>query len=78
MKWASLTGTLDATAKVQVSNDDGTTWDDVSGASLTIASANGHDTISLNGVLTEEKCRLVYTHNNVSGGTINCYAILKG
>jgi hypothetical protein len=76
--WANLTGTLDAECKVQTSNDDGTSWADKAYAIFTISSASGNNTINLSGVLSEEKCRVVYTKNNVSGGTISCVAILKG
>ncbi len=75
--WTSLSGTINGTAKVQVSNDGGTSWDDVSGASLTLSGASGHDTISINGVLTEDMVRVSYAHGSISGGTVNCYATMK-
>ncbi len=75
--WTSLTGSVDGVAKVQISNDGGTSWDDVSGASLTLSGANGHSTLSVNGVLTEDKVRISYAHVSISGGTVDCYATLK-
>ncbi len=75
--WASLTGTVNGVAKVQVSNDGGTSWDDLSGATLTVSGASGHNTISIAGVLTESLVRVDYAHTGVTGGTISCYATLK-
>lgn len=76
--WASLTGTLDGQFLVQVSNNAGANWTSKSGATITVAGATGDEMISLNGVITEDKYRIKWVHNNVSGGTVNCYAVLKG
>lgn len=76
--WASLTGTLDGQFLVDVSNDGGTNDAPKSGATLTVSGATGDDVISLNGVVTEEKYRVRWVHNNVSGGTVNCYVAAKG
>lgn len=74
--WASLTGTIDGTVKVQVSNTGGD-WVDKTGASVTLSGASGADMISLNGVVTEHYYRVVYTKNNISGGTITVVGAAK-
>jgi hypothetical protein len=74
--WASLTGTLDATIKMEVSND-GTNWVEKSSASFTLTTASGTDMLSLNGVVTEHYYRIKYTHGNVSGGTVSVYLVTK-
>lgn len=76
--WASLTGTLDGQFIVEVSNNDGTTWTAKSGAAFTVSGATGNDSISLNAVVSEDRYRVRWVHNNVSGGTVNCYATFKG
>lgn len=76
--WASLTGSLDGTFQVEVSNNSGTNWTTKSAAAITVSGATGADMISLNGVVTEESYHIKWTHNNVSGGTVNCYAVFKG
>lgn len=76
--WASLTGTLDGQFLVDVSNDAGVTAAAKSGATLTVSGASSDDVISLNGVVTEQKYRIRWVHNNVSGGTVTCHASAKG
>lgn len=76
--WAGLTGTLDGTFTVEVSNDGGTSWVEKTGADITVSGDAGGDVISLNGVVTENKYRIVWADNNVSAGTVNCYAVFKG
>lgn len=73
--WASLTGSVDGTVKIQVSND-GTNWVDKSGASINLSGASGNDLISLTTV-TENFYKVVYTHNSISGGTMTGYCTAK-
>ena len=75
--WASLTGTTDGQFLVDVSNN-GTSWVAKTSAAITVASANGDDLISLNGVVTEAFYRVRWVKNNVSGGTVTCIGSFKG
>ncbi len=75
--WAGLTGTVNANVSAQVSADSGTSWDNLSGASMTFTGASGHSTVLISGVLTTPLVRLAYTHGTVSGGTVSCYLALK-
>lgn len=76
--WASLTGTLDGQFAVEVSNNTTSGYAPKSGATITVSGATGDEMISLNGVVTEDNYRITWAHNNVSGGTVNCYAVFKG
>lgn len=77
--WASLTGTLDGALKVQVASTAGPPaageWVDKTGATFVVSGATGANAISVTN-LTERWARLVYTANNVTGGTVtaNCHA----
>jgi hypothetical protein len=62
---------------VDVSNN-GTSWVAKTSAAITVASANGDDLISLNGVVTEAFYRVRWVKNNVSGGTVTCIGSFKG
>lgn len=72
--WASLTGSVDGTIKLQVSNDK-VNWVDKDGASFTLSGASGTNLISLLNI-TEKWYREVYAHTSISGGTVtsNCAA----
>jgi hypothetical protein len=74
--WSGLTGTIDGTVKLQVSNTGGD-WVDKTGASVTLSGAAGADMISLNGVATEFYYRVVYTKNNITAGSITVVAAAK-
>lgn len=76
--WASLTGTPDGAVQVQISNDGGATAVDKTGATFTVSGASGSNAISLNGVVTESLYRIKWAHNNVSGGTVSCFASMRG
>ncbi len=67
--WSGLTGTLDGTVTVEVSND-GVNWDTKNGASVTLNSAASNQMISLNGVVTEEFYRVRLTPGNISAGSV--------
>jgi hypothetical protein len=74
--WASLTGTVNGVLSVQVS-DDGTNWVPKTDANLnpvqiTVSGASGSNLISLNGVISEEFYKVIWTPNGVTGGNINC------
>lgn len=79
--WASLTGTLDGVVKLQVASTatqpTSGQWADKTGATYTLASANGAEDISVTN-LTEAWGRVVYTHNNISGGTLTGTCHAKG
>lgn len=75
--WSGLTGTINATVAAQVSGDGGTSWDNLSGASMVLAGAGGHSTVLISGVLTTPLVRLAYSHVSVSGGAVSCYLALK-
>lgn len=76
LNWAALTGTIDASVKLQVSNDN-SSWVDKSGAVLNLSGADGSGMINLVGSVTEAYYRLVYTHGSVSGGTLTGYCTAK-
>jgi hypothetical protein len=80
LAWGSLTGTLDAVAKVQVASTPGAPasgdWVDKADATYTLASAGGDQIISITN-LTEKWMRLVYTHNQVSGGSVSAWCHAK-
>ncbi len=81
VQWAALTGTLDGAVKVQVASSSGPPtsgqWVDKTAANFVISSANGAESISITN-LTEAWARLVYTHNNVAGGTVTANCNAKG
>ena len=74
--WTGLTGTIDGTVKLQVSNT-GANWVDKSSSTVTLSGASGADLISLNGVSTEKYYRAVYTKNSITGGAITVVAFAK-
>jgi hypothetical protein len=73
--WDSLSAT-DAVAKIQVSNDR-TNWSDLSGATLTLASASGNGFIHL-AQPTANYLRLVVTKNTVASGTVSAVGFFQG
>lgn len=73
--WASLTGGINATMSLEVSNDNAT-WTAKTSALYTLSGANGNQDVSLTNA-TERYYRLVYTAGTVSGGTINCFVVAK-
>lgn len=79
--WTSLTGSVDATAKVQVSTTPGPPtsgqWVDKTSATFTLSGASGLNMIAIDN-LDEAWMRLVFTHNSVSGGTVTAYCNAKG
>lgn len=77
--WASLTGSVDATVQVYVSNDPALaagSWVAKSSATFTLSGASGSQIISLANV-HEAWAKVVYTHNSVSGGTLTGYCMVK-
>lgn len=74
--WASLTGSVDATVKLQASNDAGVDWTDKLSAVLALAGASSSGEVSLVNA-TEQLYRLVYTANSVNGGTLDCWVAAK-
>jgi hypothetical protein len=72
--WLNLTGSVDAVAKIQVSNtgEDGE-WVDKDSATHTLADASGQKIINVTN-LVENYCRLVVTKNSVTGGQIRAVA----
>lgn len=72
--WASLTGTLDGTVTVSVSND-GSNWDTV-GTPTTISSASGNKCIAIENVFFSY-VKVEATKNNITGGTISVSATFK-
>lgn len=81
VKWASLTGSVDAVVKVQVASTPGppstAEWVDKTSATFTVSGASGASMISVDN-LDEAWARLVYTHNSVTGGTVTAYCNAKG
>lgn len=70
LSWSGLTGTINATAKLQVSTSGAAgTWIDKAGGSFTITGASGTDAIVLT-TLPEAYYNVVYTSNGITGGTI--------
>lgn len=74
--WAGLTGTLNGSVKLQVSNSAGVRWTDKSGATNAVTTASASVVFSAVNV-TEQIYRVVYTHGGITGGTINCYVLAK-
>lgn len=81
VSWASLTGSVDASFKVQVASTAGppesSEWVDKTGAGFVLSGASGAESISITN-LTERWFRVVYTDNSVSGGTITARCHAKG
>ena len=75
LAWTGLTGTLNATATIEVSDDPTPSptgnWQAKSGATYTITTASGSTDIALNLVLAEQWYRINYQANGVTGGTID-------
>lgn len=74
-RWSSLTGSVDATATLQAT-DDGLNWQDKSGAVLTLSGATGNGILSLTNI-TETNYRVNYAHNSVTGGLLSCVFVAK-
>ncbi len=72
--WESLSGTLDGTVTVYVSND-GTNWDDI-GTPTTISTATGNQCIGIEDVFFTY-VKVVATKNNITSGTISVSATFK-
>lgn len=74
--WASLTGTLDGTVKIQASVD-GTDYHDIASSVVTLDSANGSEGLNVDNA-HYKIFRLIYTKNNISGGTVTAKYTVKG
>ncbi len=74
--WSGFTGTLNASFKLQVSDNAGSNWEDKSGTTLSLATTAGNKVVSMTNV-TEQFYRLLYLHGSVTGGTVNCYLVAK-
>lgn len=80
-KWISvqfIATSLDAAdgvIKLQDSND-GTNWNDISGASITVASGTSSNMIRYT-AFTTSNCRAVWTKGSNTAGTIAAIAVLK-
>ena len=72
--WASLTGTLDGSIVISVSND-GTNWDTV-GSATTISSASGNKCIAIENIFFTY-IKVDATKNNITGGNITVLATFK-
>lgn len=75
--WAGITGTINATVQLNISDDGGVMWVPKSGATFTLAGASGAQVISLNNIITEQFYQVVYTAGSVTGGTVDCWLIAK-
>lgn len=76
--WSGLTGTLNATITVEVTNDPAFGhWDQKANANVTLSSASGLWTQTLSGIVAERWYRLNYAKGSVTAGSITCYAIGK-
>lgn len=77
--WVSLTTDTAIAAVIQVFvSDDNINWVNKSGANYVIETTDGTESISLNGVLTEQYVKVSYTATGVTGGTIFMSASVKG
>lgn len=74
--WASLTGTLDGTIKIQASVD-GTNYHDIASSVVTLSSANGSEGLNVDNAFYKI-FRVVYTKNNITNGTITVKYVVKG
>lgn len=74
--WTGLTGMLNASVKIQVSDNSGTNYQDKDGSTQPITVNAGNYVFSLINV-TEQFYRVVYLHGGVTGGTFNCYLLGK-
>lgn len=72
---SSLTGTLDGTVKLQVSND-GSVWADTV-HTATLDSANKVVALTM-ADMHHKHIRVQYTKNNISGGSLTATIVLKG
>lgn len=79
LKWASLTGSIDGTFKIQVStvpNPGSGDWVDKAGATFTLSGATSTNLINIT-IIGERWARGVFTHTSISGGTITGYCHAK-
>jgi|CXWL01.1.fsa_nt_gi hypothetical protein len=74
--WASLTGTLDGTVVIHASVDD-TTYHPIASSSTTLSSANGSEGLNTDNSYYKY-FKVVYTKNNISGGTLTVKYTVKG
>jgi hypothetical protein len=72
--WTSLTGTLDGSVVLQVSND-GTNFDNAH-TPVVVSGASGNDAVALDNIFFAYY-RVVATKNNVTGGTVAVICTLK-
>lgn len=72
--WKNLTGTVNATVVLQVSNN-AEDWDNIT-TTMTLSGANGTDCVTVSEI-PYAYCRAVCTKNNVTGGTIEVLATFK-
>lgn len=81
VNWASLTGTVNATITVYVSDDcvNYVVKSDSGGnpVLITLSGANGSNIINLLSVVAEPCYQLRYAHVGVTGGTVNAFAYGK-
>lgn len=74
--WTSLTGTINATAQVNVSDDGGANWNAKSGGTITLSGASGTGYVAF-AQTPEQLYQVVYTAGGVTGGTVDCYLVGK-
>jgi hypothetical protein len=72
--WAGLTGTVNATVSLQVSNDN-VNWDNAT-TTITLSGTSGNDCVAVSDIYFSY-CRAVVAKNNVTGGTISVTATFK-
>jgi len=75
VSWAGLAGT--GALKLQESNN-GTTWDDIAGATISVTGATGHGTIRLANNIVTKFIKVNYAHGTVSAGTVSANFHAKG
>jgi len=72
--WASLTGTIDGSVVLQVSND-GTNFDNAH-TPVVVSGVGGNDAVALDNIFFGYY-RVVATKNNVTGGTVSVIVTAK-
>lgn len=74
--WASLTGTINATVQVNISDDGGLNWLAKTGGLISLSGASGSAYVPFSQT-PEQFYQVVYTAGTVTGGTVDCYLIGK-
>lgn len=74
--WTGLTGTVNATVQVNISDDGAANWLAKSSGQITLSGASGSAYLPF-AQTPEQLYQLVYTAGTVTGGTVSCWVFGK-